>query len=114
MKLAELEARGGLVDASLVKKSITWKKIDEDGKEDALTFDIYVRKNSFGIIDAQLRATDDKSKTAILISNGIRLGENGDEAISYEKAYQLDPALAYAMVQAFMEVNQLGKVEPKN
>ncbi len=114
MKLAELEARGGMVDPTLVKKNITWKRKDEDGKSEELNFDIFVRKNSFGIIDSQLRTQDERSKSALLISNGIRLGDDGEEAISYEQAYRLDPALAYTMVQAFMEVNKLGEAAPKN
>lgn len=114
MKLAELEARGGMVDASLVKKNITWKRTDEDGNVDEVNFDIFVRKNSFGIIDTQMRSADERSKSALLISNGVRLGDNGEEAISYEQAYRLDPALAYSMVQAFMEVNKIGQAAPKN
>jgi hypothetical protein len=114
MKLAELEARGGMVDPTLVKKNITWKRRDDDGKEEDVSFDIFIRKNSFGIIDTQLRNQDERSKSALLISNGVRLGEEGEESISYEQAYRLDATLAYTMVQAFMEVNKLGEAAPKN
>ena len=113
MKLAELEARGGMVDRSLVKKNITWKRVDADGKEDLVDFDIFIRKNSFGIIDSQLRVSDERSKSAQLISNGIMLGDDGEEAITYDQAFRLEPTLAYQMVQAFMEVNKIGQSAPK-
>jgi Phage tail assembly chaperone, TAC len=109
MKLAELEARGGMVDRTLVKKNITWKRKDEDGNEDEVNFDIFIRKNSFGIIDSQMRSKDERSKSALLISNGVRLGDEGEEEITYDQAYRLDATLAFQMVQAFMEVNRIGQ-----
>lgn len=113
MKLAELEARGGMVDPTLVKKNITWVKKDADGKEESLNFDIFVRRSSFGIIDS-LIGSDDRSQRSMLIAQAIRLGDHGEEAIPYEKAYGLEPSLANAMMEAFIEVNKLGKTESKN
>lgn len=114
MKLAELEARGGIVDPTLVRKTITWERKDEDGQVDTVVFDIFVRKNSFGIIDSQMRSQDERSKSALLISNGVLLGDHGEESITYDQAYRLEPSLAFLMVQAFMEVNKIGKAAPKN
>ena len=115
MKLAELEARGGFVDPTLVKKNVTWRKKDEDGKEEDVNFDIFVRKNSFGVMDALASGiSGDKSQRSMLIAQAIRFGDNGEESMPYEKAYSLDQSLAIALVGAWMEVNNIGKTEPKN
>lgn len=115
MKVDELRARGGLIDSSMVKKNITWNKIDEDGQADPVNFDIFVRKNSFGLLDlANQLAREGKSRSAVVIAHGIRLGDQGEEEMSYEDAYQLDPGLSVVMFQAFMEVNKVREESEKN
>lgn len=46
---------------------------------------------------------EDRSKSAKMLSECILLGEE-QEALSYEQAYQLDPSLAFALVQAVKDV----------
>lgn len=115
MKIDELRARGGLIDSTLVKKSVVWKKVDEDGKSEDVSFDIFVRKNSFGLFDlANQQAREGKSRSATVIANGIRLGERGEEEMTYEDAYNLEPSLSVVLFQAFMEVNKPRDAEAKN
>lgn len=115
MKLDELKARGGLVNTTLERKSITWRRKDEQGDEEDITFDIFVKRNSFGIIDQIMKSErDERSRSATLISAGVRLGEEGEEELTYADAYALEPGLAMAMLNAFMEVNKVGKGSAKN
>lgn len=115
MKLDELRARGGLVDMTLVKKNVTWRRVDEDGKGEDVDFDIFVRKNSFGLLAlANQQGREGMSRDAVVIANGIRLGENGEEVMTYEDAYALEPALSVVLFTAFMEVNKPRTEEQKN
>lgn len=115
MKLEELRARGGLIDPTLVKVNVTWDKVDEDGKKEPVNFDVFVRKNSFGLLDlANQEARNGKSRSATVIANGIRLGERGEEELSYDDAYNLEPTLSVVLFNAFMEVNKPRTEAEKN
>lgn len=115
MKLDELRARGGLIDPTLVKKDVTWKKTDADGNTEDVSFSVFVRKNSFGLLDlANQQAREGKSRSATVIAHGIRLGDKGEEELTYEDAYNLEPSLSVVLFQAFMEVNKPRTAEEKN
>lgn len=113
MNLKELQARGACVDMSPVKRSVTWRHVDEKtGEQLTDTFDVWVTRLSFGVIDRMGYARQSKrSQNAELIAASIRLGENAEEVIPYEVAYSLDPALALELVRAAGEVNKLKKEE---
>lgn len=115
MKLDELRARGGLIDPTLVKKNVNWRRVDEDGKGEDVNFDVFIRKNSFGLLDlANQMAREGKSRSATVISNGVRLGETGEEEMTYEDAYNLEPSLSLVLFQAFMDINKPRTAEQKN
>ena len=105
MKLQELRDRGGFVDAVPVKKEVTWKRKDGAGVEQSDTFFIHVRRQSFGIIERLLSGDDQRSRSAVLISNSVLFGEQADEVMSYDDAYQLDASLAHVLIRAVNEVN---------
>lgn len=110
MKLQDLRKQGGFVSAAPVKKSVTWKKVDDlSGEETEVTFDVWVRKLSFGMIESLFVSPDRKSRNAILISEAVRLGDDGKEEITYLDAFQLKPSLARAIMTAVAEVNALPK-----
>lgn len=48
---------------------------------------------------------DPRARTAAIIAMGIRLGERGEERISFKDAYRLRPEPAAAMTRAFEAVN---------
>lgn len=100
--LKDLRSKGGFVSAIPVKKNIKFK--NEDGVEhDA---DIHVRRLSAGDYETIFVAeSENRSRTAQIISQCITLGPEGKEAISFTDAYQLHPNLAGEMVNAFNEVN---------
>lgn len=114
MNLDELMAAGGFVPAEPLKKQIVWKKVEADGTETVFDFAIFVKKHSFGSIEKIWGLSDDRSRTAFFISQSVRLGESGEQEVTYEKALQLAPDLAALFVNAINEVNKTGKVEPKN
>lgn len=110
MNLKELKAAGGFVSPALVKKPITWKKADDlSGQESEITFDVWVRKLSFGMVESLVTAPDQRSRNSALIAEAVRLGDDGKESFSYQDAYQLKPALARQLVIAIAEVNALPK-----
>lgn len=107
MKISELKKEGGLVSPKLVKRSIKWESDDKQHEGD-----IFVRRVSFGVID-QIMSDDDASTNSALIVETIRLGEKGEEHFTYDQAYQLEPNLAAAMVEALMAVNRIGEQPAK-
>jgi hypothetical protein len=57
--------------------------------------------------------TDEQSRSATYLSATILLGD-GDEPLTYEDAYQLDPSLATVLLSAAREVNRTGDQPEKN
>lgn len=104
MNLAQLQAAGAFVEAAPVKTPVTWTRQDAAGEEISSTFDVWVRRRSFGTLERVAMLGEDRSKSAKMLSECILLGEE-QEAISYEQAYQLDPGLAFALVNAVQEAN---------
>lgn len=114
MNLTELMKAGGFVSEVPVKKEIVWKRKTDDGVESETTFDVFVRRQSFGAIEAIYGNEADRSKMARYICESIRLGDKGVDEIPYEKAVMLDPGLGTLLVKAINEVNGIGSDAPKN
>jgi hypothetical protein len=108
MKLKELKAAGGFVSSDHVKRSITWANTNGD----EYTFDIFVRRSSFGSMERLIMADDDRSKSAQHIADCVLIGENA-EPMTYEDAYALEPSLAKAILEQVRAVNG-GDAEAKN
>lgn len=100
MKLAELKAAGGFVSGEPIKTHIVWERGPEP-----LEFDVHIRRLSFGDFERIYIDPKDKerSRTAALIAASVLLGEKGDEPITYKDAFQLEPKLASALVNAITE-----------
>lgn len=100
-KLQELDA---FVKDELLKKTITFQLSSDS---DEITTEIFVRRLSIGIHEAMWTEArgKDASMTAKLLSQSVRLGENGEQQLSYEEAYRLHPEIALAMAKAVNEVN---------
>ncbi|WP_295460503.1 phage tail assembly chaperone family protein, TAC [uncultured Pseudomonas sp.] len=122
MKLKELKAAGAFVEAAPVKKPIKWPHLDENGDPVTDEFTVLVKRQSFAVIenlyspDAGEGEADvaKRSRNAKLISECVLLGEKGEEQIPYEDARNLEPNLAFALLNAVHEVNGLGKTAAKN
>lgn len=113
MNLKELQAKGGFVSVAPVKKSVTWEREGENGEVEKITFDVYVKRHSFGALEQIWAGDDDRAKSARFLSYSIKLGAGGKEELTYEDAYQLEPSLAAVLVNAVTEVNKTGG-NPKN
>jgi len=101
MNLSDLQTMGGFVDAEPVQKEVRWQLNGQDHKAS-----VFVVRQPFGAVESALqRAEKDRSQGASLISMCIRLGANADEQLSYEQAYNLHPAVAWAFLAAINEVN---------
>lgn len=112
MNLAELKSKGACVDRAPVRKTIHWTHKTESGEEITDTFDVWVQRLSFGVIDRLTKTEEgDRSRNAELIAASIRLGEHAEEAMPYDVAYALHTALALELVRAIGEVNRLAPVE---
>lgn len=112
MKLDQLKSRGAFITGQPVRKTITWVHADpENGEEMTDTFDVFVRRLSFGDVERiYLAGTEgeQRSRSAALISARLLLGDNADERITYEDAYQLDPGLAAKFLEAIAQVGEPG------
>lgn len=115
MDLKQLRARGGFVQAPPVPTEVTWTHNDkETGEEQVDTFTVHVRRMSVGWLDRVLLPGKDRSRTAALIAEGVLLGEDGKEQMTYEQAYLLDFDLAQALLKAFNKVNSKDASDPKD
>lgn len=102
MNLSELQELGGFVDSTPVEKSITWK--GANGKTHKCK--VFVVRQPYGAVESALLGDDqDRVQGAKLIALCIRLGDGGSEQLTYDQAYALTPALAWAFVGAINEVN---------
>ncbi|MBA5012053.1 phage tail assembly chaperone family protein, TAC [Pseudomonas aeruginosa] len=113
MNLNELRAAGGFIESALVRKEITWTRVPA-GRKKAVsdTFQVFVRRNSFGAVERLFSAEgDQQSRNARYLAECIRLGETGEESLTYEQAYDLDPALGFLLLQALGEVNRVEDAE---
>lgn len=114
MNLAELKAKGGFVALAPVKREVVWKRKNEAGEDEELRFNVFIKKHSFGTIEQIWSGEESRSKSAAYIAESVRLGEKGQEALTYEDAYQLDTGLATVLIAAINEVNGTGDAKPKN
>lgn len=112
MNLAEFKSKGACVDIAPLRRTISWSHVDEHGEQITTTFDVWVRRLSFGTID-RLSKTDegDRSRNAELIAASIRLGEHAEEAMPYDVAFSLHTSLAIELVRVIGEVNRLARTE---
>lgn len=101
MDINDLKKIGAIYTNKPEKKTIKWNNCGED-----VEFTVFVCKLPYGDIERILKA---ESYTIALISEGLRLGDNGNERLSYEEAAMLDPSLANLFVQAINEVNTRDK-----
>jgi hypothetical protein len=116
MDLQQLRERGGIVPSAPVMTEVSWTHPDQNGQDVTDTFTVHVVKHSFGTVERLVlaeRRDSDTSNRALLISQSIRLGDDGSESLSYEDAFQLEPRLARALLDAIYSVNGLGSDGPK-
>lgn len=108
MNLAEFKSKGACVDLAPVRRTVSWSHADEHGEQITDTFDVWVRRLSFGTIDRLSKTADgDRSRNAELIAASIRLGEHAEEAMPYDVAFSLHTSLAIELVRVIGEVNRL-------
>lgn len=109
MDLKQLRAQGAFIKVPPVPTEVTWIHDDpETGEEHTDTFTVHVRRMSVGWLDRVFLPGSDKSRsrTALLISEGILFGDSGAERMSYEDAYDLDFGLAAVLLGAFTKANR--------
>jgi len=98
MDLKQLEEKGAFISDSLVKTSAIWRRFDkesEEAVEDEVSF--FVRQASwvaYQEIGKQAKeSAEDVNPEALLIAACIRVGEKGEESLSYEQVISLDAGL---------------------
>jgi hypothetical protein len=113
MKLSDLVNAGAFVSEVPIKKTVIWKHEDKEGKPVEHTFDVYVRKQSFGSIEVIYGTETDRSKMSKYISESI-CDEKGSPVIPYERANALEPDLGMLLIGVINDVNGIGKGQAKN
>lgn len=94
MNLAEIRNAGGFIPDEPVKVPVEWGEHK---------FDVYVKRLAFGEVE-DLFTDKTRSQSAKMIAASVLLGEDR-EAISYDDAYRLHPALAAKLIEAINKVN---------
>lgn len=106
MDLKQLMARGAIVESGLVAVDVKWTHIDPETQLEVTDeFKVHVVRQSFGQIERLWNTPDERSRGAQLISEQIRFGQAGEERLTYEQAYALDPGLATELLAAHNAVN---------
>lgn len=110
MDIEQLKSRGAIVKAGLTPVEVTWRHEDEEtGEEVSDTFTVFVKRLSVGWLErafTEVARNPNLSRSAAIISEGVRFGENGVEKLSYEEANQLHYGLARVLTSAFDKINQ--------
>lgn len=107
--LKELKAMGAFIPDEPIKKEIKFRL--DDGQEVSTT--IFVKRLNIGEYESLfLSDKEDRSRTAKMIAEGIRLGDKGQERLTFQQAFTLHPSIAGAMIGAFNEVNTPKKSLP--
>lgn len=119
MKLDDLIKKGGTVNTALVKKTADWTRSNDDGVEVTDEVSFFVRRASHAMFKQAFTGIvrDDGStidQDSALIVAHIRLGEDGEEALTYEQAFSLETNLAVLFTKAINEVYQNSDPKPKS
>lgn len=112
MDIEKLKAMGGILPSAMVPKEINW--VTADGEE--VSFTVFVRRLSYGesvAVFKDVSRDEEINQAAWKIAACVRLGENGEQKLTYDEAMALDLTLGVAMCKACNEVNGFGG-ESKN
>lgn len=97
----------GSVNTDLVKKTVTWTSSTDKVER---TADVFIVSNvSFASADRIYSiSSKDETFTQMVraVTERIRLGETGTEALTKEQAAGLDPALGIALLHAVLEYDK--------
>ena len=112
MDLKQLQEKGAFVPSAPILKEVSWTHTPEGASEPVTdTFNVHVKKLSFGAIE-QLLSPDNKqserAKMSAFIAATIMLGDDGKQVFPFAKAYELDPGFANALMGAINAVNGTG------
>ena len=110
MDLKQLQELGGFVPRAPIKRPMKWQPLNDDGtpKGDELTFDVFIRRLSFGKLEMlfdEKHQPLDRARMSAYIADAVSLGDDGKQRISYQQAMELDPTLATVLMSAIGEVN---------
>lgn len=111
MKLDDLIKAGGVVDTTLIKKTKDWTRADKNGEEVTDEISFFVRRASHAMFkqaymeagkEAGVGAKVDEH-SALIVAH-IRLGENGEEVLTYEQAFGLETNLSMLFIEGINEL----------
>ena len=117
MDLNQLREKGGFVSLTPVSQEVSWTRPSPEGEDVTDTFTVRIKKFSAGAIErlwADSGKAKDQSSSAYLISKAVFLGDEGEQMLGYDDAFQLDPTLAEALIETIDKVNPLKRRKGKN
>lgn len=93
MKLGDLQKAGGVANGELIKKKGSFVTINAEGDVETVEFDFWVKQASY--FDVTRIAKDDQGRDhkILMVAACVRLGDNGEEVLTYEQAGSLKPDL---------------------
>lgn len=103
--LSELLAKAKVDPTKLVKRSVEWKHLDDEGNEVADIFDVHIVVDISFAAQERIYLGDDLSdvdtgRMARAISERLRFGEDGKEKMTHEQASMIHPTLGIALTKA--------------
>ena len=106
MDLSRLQELGGFVPPTPVKREVTWAP--ENGEP--VTFAVHIKKLSAGHVERLFRdPRRERSVSALMVSETLLLGDDANETIPFDRAFELDRSLADVLLEAIEDVNPVTK-----
>ena len=125
MNIEQLTKIGAIVPALPQEEEIEWTQVDYAGEEQTYTATVFVRRLAYADQERMLKlcgyfdrveegedVPEDKSTNSALIAIAVRFGDEAQEALTYEQACCLHPALAHELILAITKVNPTAKKKP--
>jgi hypothetical protein len=117
LDLSKLQELGAFIPRTEETEEITWTRKGPDGQDVSTILSARIRRLSGGATEqlySEINKHPDRASVATVIQQVVLLGDEGETALSYQQAYDLEGNLQMALYRAVQKVNPLVGVAAKN
>lgn len=111
MELDQLIGKGGYASTAMVSKEVVWEHKDKHGKTVTDKFDVFVLKELSFAASERIHSAKPGEQASRIITEYVRLGDDGSQQFKFEDACKLAPSLGVALVDVVTEVISEGSKE---